>query len=101
MPQLREGGRFLVQNELNGDPGKAQTLRDSIYRHIRYSLGRDTQGLGAKELLRPLSLAIRDLLVDGMVDTERRYAAALGVFGGRFGCGRFGCGRDSVMAMSR
>ena len=65
-----------MQNDLNGDPGKTQALRESIYRHIRYSLGRDTQGLGAKELLRPLSLAVRDLLVDGMLDTERRYTSA-------------------------
>ncbi|HLH06191.1 MAG TPA: glycogen/starch/alpha-glucan phosphorylase [Terriglobales bacterium] len=68
-------GRFLVQN-VNGDSGKKELLRESIYRHIRYSLGRDAQGLGPKELLRPVSLAIRDILIDGMLETERRYTTA-------------------------
>ena len=50
-----------------------EDLREAIVRHIRYTLGRDGRDLTAADLLKPVSLAIRDRLVDKMLETEARY----------------------------
>jgi starch phosphorylase len=51
-------------------------LRDAILRHVRYTLARTDGLLPARSLLKPVSLAVRDLLVDRMLDTEQRYREA-------------------------
>ena len=53
-----------------------EDLRDSISRHIRYTLARDERHLVASDLLKPVSLAIRDLLIERMIETENRYDQA-------------------------
>jgi glycogen phosphorylase len=50
-----------------------EQLRDTISRHIRYTLARSGDGLKPEDYLRPLALAIRDRLVDKMMETEERY----------------------------
>src|SRR3569832_966804 len=50
-----------------------EQLRDTISRHIRYTLARPHDGLKPEDYLRPLALAIRDRLVDKMMETEERY----------------------------
>jgi glycogen phosphorylase len=50
-----------------------EALRQSIQQHIRYTLAKPLAGLTARELLKPLSLAIRDFMVDGLLETEQRY----------------------------
>ncbi len=57
----------------NTAPCDPDTLRQSILRHIRYTLARAQNGLTPRELFKPVSLAIRDLLVDRMLETENRY----------------------------
>jgi glycogen phosphorylase len=51
----------------------SEPLRESILRHIRYTLARPSGELVPRELFKPLSLAIRDLLVDRLLKTEQRY----------------------------
>lgn len=51
----------------------AQRLRDSIRQHVRYTLVRPLTRLTPGELLIPVSLAVRDLFVDRMLDTSARY----------------------------
>jgi len=51
----------------------SETLRQSILRHIRYTLARPQNDLTARELFKPVSLTIRDLLIDRMLETEERY----------------------------
>ena len=51
-------------------------LKESISQHIHYTLARSEEGLKAEDYLKPLALAIRDRLVDKMLETESRYAAA-------------------------
>lgn len=51
----------------------AVVLREAIARHIRYTLVRREQNLAPSELLTPVSLAVRDQLVDRMLQTEHRY----------------------------
>ncbi|MGH9565291.1 MAG: glycogen/starch/alpha-glucan family phosphorylase, partial [Candidatus Angelobacter sp.] len=48
-------------------------LRESILRHVRYTLARPDEGLKPAELFKPLSLTIRDYLIDGLLQTEQRY----------------------------
>ncbi len=58
---------FLVQAR------PAEVLREAILRHVRYTLVRPTLDLKAADYLKPLSLAIRDRIVDRMMETEARY----------------------------
>ena len=58
---------------LNGTPGNPGPLRDSILRHVRYTLARPDGNPAPRELFKPLSLAIRDLLIDRLLQTEQRY----------------------------
>src|SRR3954463_9724167 len=51
----------------------AEVLREAIARHIRYTLVRREQNLAPSELLVPVSLAVRDQIVDRMLHTEQRY----------------------------
>jgi len=54
----------------------AKTLREGIERHVRYTLVRSMDHLTPAELLVPVSLAVRDLFVDRMLATSRRYKQA-------------------------
>jgi starch phosphorylase len=51
----------------------SETLRDSILRHVRYALARPSGSPTPQELFKPLSLAIRDRLIEGLLETEQRY----------------------------
>ena len=58
----------------NGTTGcDPELLRDSIRRHVRYTLARLTGNITPLELLKPISLAVRDCLIDRMLETEARY----------------------------
>lgn len=58
---------------LTGAPFNPEPLRESILRHIHYTLARAENNLVPRELFKPLSLTIRDCLIDGLLKTERRY----------------------------
>ena len=51
----------------------AEVLREAILRHVRYTLVRPTSELKPADYLKPVSLAIRDGIVDRMLETESRY----------------------------
>ncbi len=50
-----------------------EDLKESIARHIRYTVARDESDLQSADLVKPVSLAVRDRLIDKMMETERRY----------------------------
>ena len=50
-----------------------EQLRQSIRQHIRYTLAKPAVNLSARELLKPVSLAIRDCVIDRLLETEQRY----------------------------
>ena len=50
-------------------------LRQSILQHIHYTLARPEGPATPRELFKPVSLAIRDFLIDGLLKTEQRYRA--------------------------
>src|ERR1700687_2226153 len=54
----------------------AKALREGIERHVRYTLVRPLDHLTPAELLVPVSLAVRDVFVDEMLATGRRYREA-------------------------
>ncbi|HET7872936.1 MAG TPA: glycogen/starch/alpha-glucan family phosphorylase, partial [Terriglobales bacterium] len=58
---------------LNGAASGPDTLRDSILRHVRYTLARPNGHLSPRELFKPVSLAIRDYQIDRLLETEQRY----------------------------
>ena len=58
---------------LNGTRCGHEPLRDSILRHVRYTLARPYAGLVPRELFKPVSMAIRDLMIDRLLETEQRY----------------------------
>ena len=49
------------------------TLREAILNHVQYTLVRPTTGLKPVDYLKPLSLAIRDRIVDRMMSTESKF----------------------------
>ena len=51
----------------------AEVLREAILRHVRYTLVRPTSDLKPADYLKPVSLAVRDRLVDRMLETESRH----------------------------
>src|SRR5215469_15546724 len=51
----------------------ADDLWQAILKHIRYTLGQSRVDLSPRRIMGPLALAIRDLLIDGMLETEERY----------------------------
>jgi starch phosphorylase len=58
---------------VNGTARNPEMLRESILRHIRYTLARPSGDIVPRELLKPVSLAIRDYLIDRLLQTEQRY----------------------------
>src|SRR6476660_5324384 len=58
---------------LTGIPFDPEPLRQSILRHVHYTLARPENNLVPRELFKPLSLTIRDYLIDGLLRTEQRY----------------------------
>lgn len=54
----------------------ADELWQAILKHIRYTLGQSRVDLNPRGILWPLALAIRDRLIDGMLETEERYRAS-------------------------
>src|SRR6201998_3929578 len=51
----------------------AAGLRAALLRHVRYPLVRPTLGLSPADYLKPVSLAIRDRIVERMLETESRH----------------------------
>lgn len=51
----------------------SEALQESIVRHVRYSLGKSLENLSRYDVFMAVSLAVRDRLVDRMLDTEERY----------------------------
>ncbi|MCX7626224.1 MAG: glycogen/starch/alpha-glucan phosphorylase [Candidatus Sumerlaeaceae bacterium] len=47
---------------------------EQVKRHVRYTLAKEWATLSLENMLIAVSLAVRDLLVERMIETERRYA---------------------------
>jgi glycogen phosphorylase len=64
---------FMASPEFLTQVRPAEVLREAILRYVRYVLVRPTSELKPADYLKPVSLAIRDRIVDRMLDTESRY----------------------------
>jgi starch phosphorylase len=63
----------MDKDEQPTESADVMSFRDSILRHVRYSLGRDWGQLSGRELFQAVSLAVRDHIMDAMLETENRY----------------------------
>ncbi len=63
----------MPADQPNGRAFHPDSLRDSVLRHVRYTLARPEGVAVPRELFKPISLAIRDNLVDHLLETEQRY----------------------------
>jgi glycogen phosphorylase len=57
-------------------PVTRERLLVDIRRHARYSLGKDPDNLSAENLLKAISLSVRNVAIDRMIETERRFLKA-------------------------
>ncbi|MEI6313602.1 MAG: glycogen/starch/alpha-glucan phosphorylase [Syntrophus sp. (in: bacteria)] len=48
-------------------------LTNSILRHLKYSLGKDSAKATKQDYFEPLCMTVRDRLIAGLIETERRY----------------------------
>ena len=48
-------------------------LRKSLYRHLRYSLGKEYHKKTSRDMYLALTLALRDRLMEKRLETEARY----------------------------
>jgi len=55
------------------DPVALRGLRQAILRHVRFTLVRPMFRASAADYLKPVSLAIRDRIIDRLLETESRY----------------------------
>jgi hypothetical protein len=67
---LEADGPFLPMSspEFLSQVRPAEVLREAILRHVRYTLVRPTSELVPADYLKPVSLAIRDRIVDRMME---------------------------------
>lgn len=63
----------MSADQLTGRAFHPDSLRDSVLRHVRYTLARPENVSVPRELFKPISLAIRDNMVDHLLETEQRY----------------------------
>src|SRR3990172_8839833 len=66
----------MVTSQQPGLDVSASALRESIERHARYSLAQRWESLSPRQIFQCVSLALRDLMIDRRLDTERRYRQA-------------------------
>ncbi len=59
-------------NDANRSDGDGHTLRESILRYSRYTLGRDWHELTPREKFIAVTLAARERIIERMIDTEQR-----------------------------
>jgi starch phosphorylase len=57
---------------LENDPN---SLQDSLYRHLRYSLGKEYGSKTIRDVYLALTLSLRDRLLEKLLETEARYQA--------------------------
>src|SRR5687768_4638719 len=52
------------------------SLEEAIHRYARYTLGKKWEDLSKRDMLLALTLAVRERLLDRMLETEERYTHA-------------------------
>ncbi len=70
------GSKARMGNGSESQAKAVEILRHAISRHVRYTLVRREEELTASEFVVPVSLAVRDQLVQRMLQTETRYRRA-------------------------
>ncbi len=63
---------YNAPEPLKNDPN---SLQDSLYRHLRYSLGKEFGNKTIRDVYLALTLSLRDRLLEKLLETEARYQA--------------------------
>jgi starch phosphorylase len=63
---------YNAPEPLANDP---KSLQDSLYRHLRYSLGKEFGDKSIRDVYLALTLSLRDRLLEKLLETEARYEA--------------------------
>lgn len=72
-PRTKETrSRLTTEKKRNNGKATSSTLQDSIRHHARYSLGKEWEQLSGQDLFSAVALAVRDRLMDQMLETETR-----------------------------
>lgn len=58
------------------DAVTARFIEERVRSHVRYTLAREWEDLKPAQMLEAVALAVRDLLAEGALETERRFRAA-------------------------
>ncbi len=66
----------LAHGDGAGLPVEIAAFEEAVQRHVRYSLGKQQSQASAYDVFMAASLAVRDLVIDRMFETEARYQAA-------------------------
>ncbi len=69
------GGKVEADDAQDALVGIAD-FEEAVQRHVRYSIGKQPAQASARDVFMAASLAVRDLLLDRMFETEARYQAA-------------------------
>jgi starch phosphorylase len=73
---------YILDEHLHASPNAelprfiADALHNAIHHHLKYSLGTTQESCSQRELYRAMVLTVRDHLIDGMLETEKRYRNA-------------------------
>jgi hypothetical protein len=76
LSDLERGGCTMRLEETRILEDSVSALHDSICQHVKYSLGKECHNLSGHDLFLAMALAVRDRLVDRMLETEERYQRA-------------------------
>jgi starch phosphorylase len=71
-----EGKSNMTRNNSIYLPDTATAFHADIHHHLKYSLGKTRDNCSQRELFMAVVLAVRDRLVDQMLETEKRYRQA-------------------------
>jgi len=65
-----------MSEESSGTSVTEAAFEDSVRRHVKYSLGKAFDDASIRDLYWAVSLTVKDLLVEGMLETRLRYRKA-------------------------
>ncbi|HJY82280.1 MAG TPA: glycogen/starch/alpha-glucan phosphorylase, partial [Candidatus Binatia bacterium] len=66
----------MASKKNNNLANAVSALQESIHQHVRYSLGKAWDSLSGSDLFLAVALTVRDQLIDGLLETEKRYQKA-------------------------
>jgi glycogen phosphorylase len=67
---------MMTSGERRSAPGGVQTIKEAIRLHAKYTLAKRWNDMTRRDVFLATSMAVRDCLIDGILETEERYQQA-------------------------